>query len=110
MVHGKEELFEDAYECPTCRIKVKLKSSLRRHLRTKHPEKFSSSRMKISSSQVEVQELKFKCPICDLKVKLKSSLHRHILKKHPDDYKNVCDQIKEKDRITGNSKKVCYLV
>ncbi|KAH1024532.1 PR domain zinc finger protein 15 isoform X1 [Dendroctonus ponderosae] len=105
MVHGKEELFEDAYECPTCKIKVKLKSSLRRHLRTKHPEKFSSSRMKINSSQVEVQELKFKCPICDLKVKLKSSLHRHILKKHPDDYKNVCGQVKEKDRVTGNSKK-----
>ncbi|KAL1491314.1 hypothetical protein ABEB36_011928 [Hypothenemus hampei] len=95
VVHERKRNIDDMHECPICKIKMKLKNSLQRHIKKKHPNKYMTQCLELSVKKDEMKHLRYRCPVCKHEVKRKSSLQRHMLKKHPEQCRNISDQLKE---------------
>lgn len=79
--------FKQGLKCPVCNVVVKLKGSLLRHIRKKHPEAYKRQCADHQAKMEETRTVKFKCVTCNKEVKSEVALLRHIKTKHPDEGK-----------------------
>ncbi|XP_056632942.1 PR domain zinc finger protein 15-like isoform X1 [Diorhabda sublineata] len=88
------------YACPKCGKKMKLESSVKRHLEVFHGEskmeyKYLKKEKRTEHKKVSISIMPFSCPKCDKKMKHEYSIKRHIESVHPD-YKGKYKSVKTK--------------
>lgn len=88
-VHKSNEILAvEMHKCPLCITKVKLKRSLHRHIRLKHPGEYRNICVNLNVEKEKKKKIgqKFSVPYQELRQTM-SALERRVLKNFPKEYK-----------------------